>query len=260
MADSANENIRKRHIERQRKRIRQIKRRRYTTVSVLILIILFIIIFFTPIFKIRRIETQGNQRVSVEEIEGKLEGCMGKNIFRYRTGQAVKNIKTIPYIDTVEIKKSVFSSKVTVNVTECVPAAYFEAGEKKILVDKQLKVLEVVEDVAQDVPKITDVSVVQVNPGNGVGLENDDIFNTVKTSVLTISNEGLLEGVEYISFKDSNNITFNYEERLDVICGNTDNFEKKIKLFNQAIHTEKLSDKSRGTIDLSVSGQAVYTP
>lgn len=260
MADSTAENIRRRHIERQRRRIRQMKRRRCVTVSVLILITLLIIIFFTPIFDIRKVEVAGNQRVSTAEIEGKLEGCIGKNIFRYRTGTPLKNIQSIPYVDTVKIKKSAFSSKITVTVTECIPAAFIEVGEKKVIVDKNLKVLEVVEEQTNDIPEIEDVSVLEVNPGTPIVLQSEGVFDTVQTCVNIIAEEGILKGVEYISFEDSDNITFNYQERLDVVCGGTDNFEKKIRLFTQALNTEKLSEKSRGTIDLSVSGQAVYTP
>ena len=113
MTDSGNENIRKRHIERQKRRMRQMQRRRITTISVLTLIVLFIVIFFTPIFKIRKIEVKGNQRIATEEIVGKLDGSVGKNIFRYRVGNSIKNIKNMPYIDSVEITKSAFLSKLT---------------------------------------------------------------------------------------------------------------------------------------------------
>lgn len=260
MADATNENIRRRHDERKRKRIQQMKRRRFITVSLLIIIALLIVIFFTPLFKIRRVEIVGNQRVSALEIEEKLGECRGKNIFRFRTGTPIKSIKAIPYVEGAKIDKSVFLTKITVNITECVPAAYVEVGEKDVILDKQLKVLEVVEEVELDIPELVDITILDVNPGSTVNLKNDDILNVMKNCMEVFLNEGILDGIEYISFEDSENITFNYQERLDVICGGTDNFEKKIKLFNQALNTKKLSDKSRGTIDLSVLGQAVYTP
>lgn len=260
VADATAESIRKRHIERQRKRIRQMKRRRVITISLLIIIVLLIIIFFTPLFNIRRIEITGNKRVSTAEIEEKLDGCAGKNIFRCTTGSPSKNIKNIPYVDDVKISKSVFSCKLTVVVTECVPAAFIKVGEKNAIIDKQLKVLEVVDNVENDIPEIIDVSAVDINPGKTITLQNEEALNAVKVCIPAIANEGISEGVEYISFKDLSNITFNYQDRLDVMCGDTGDFEKKIKFFNQAINSKKLTEKSRGTIDLSVSGQAVYTP
>lgn len=260
MADASAESIRKRHIERQRKRIRQMKRRRVITVSLLILIALLIIIFFTPIFNIRRIEVTGNNKVTTEEIEECLQKSIGKNIFRYRVGTPIKNIKNIPYVSAVTIDKSVFSSKLTVNVTECVPAAFVEVGEKSVVIDSGLKVLEVVDTVESDIPKITDVTAMNVKPGDVITLQNEEALEAITVCIPVIANEGLAEGVEYISFKDINDITFNYQGRLDVLCGSSADFEKKIKLFNQAISTTKISENSRGTIDLSVLGQAVYTP
>lgn len=260
MADKTDENIRKRHIERQRRRMRQMKRRRIMTMSCLGLIVLLIIIFFTPIFKIRKVEVTGNTRVTSTEIESKLNNCIGKNLFRYRTGVLIKNIKTIPYISSAEISKSVFSCKLTVTVTECVPAAYIAAGEKNIVIDSTLKVLEVSESVDIDIPELRDVSAVSVNLGNTINMQNDETLEAIKISVPIFEEEGLLEGVEYISFKDLDNITFNYQNRLDVICGDISDFQKKIKLFNQAINTQTLTENSRGTIDLSVSSQAIYSP
>ncbi len=260
MSDSTQENIRKRHLERRRRRIIEMRRRRIITISLLVLIVFCIIIFFTPIFKVRRIEILGNQRVAATEIESRLEPCMGKNIFRFGTKKPINNIKTIAYIDTVSIKKSPFKSKITVTVTECEPAAYIEVGEKNIILDKNMKVLEIVEKVEMEIPVIKDVTASGVNLGAVVSLQNDSTLNAVKTCINEMSDEGIISGVKYISFKELSNITFNYQDRLDVKCGRIENFEKKIKIFNQAINSPKLTEKSRGTIDLSVTGQAVYTP
>lgn len=260
MADAMDENIRKRHIERQRKRMRQMKRRRIMTMSLLVILVLLIIILFTPIFKIRKVEVSGNVRVTADEIETKLNSCIGKNIFRYRTGTPVKNIKSIPYVDSARIKKSVFSTKLTVEITECIPAAYIDVGEKYIIIDSKLKVLEVTEEEESDIPKITDISAPSVTLGETLGIQGEETLEAVKTCLPLLEEEGLLAGVEYISFKDVEDITFNYQNRLDVVCGDTTDFQKKLRLFNQAINTQTLAENSRGTIDLSVSNHAVYSP
>lgn len=260
VSDSTQESIRRRHLERKRRRIIEMRRRRIITMSLLVLIIFCIIIFFTPIFKVRKIEIVGNEKVTVADITSKLEPCMGKNIFRFRTKKPINNIKTIAYIDTVSIKKSPLKSKITVKVTECEPAAYIEVGEKNIVLDRNMKVLEIVETVEAEIPVIQDVTASGVNLGAVVSLQNESTLNAVKTCIGEMADEGILNGVKYISFKEIGNVTFNYQDRLDVKCGRIENFEKKIKIFNQAINSPKLTEKSRGTIDLSTTGQAVYTP
>lgn len=260
MANATPENIRRRHIERQKKRIRQMKRRRIITISLLISIVLLIVIFFTPLFDIRKIEVEGNSKITTAEINDCLDNTIGKNIFRYRTGTPIKNLKKIPYLNTAEINKSVFSCKLTVAITECIPAAIIEVGEKKVIIDSSLKVLEVVDQTDLNLPVITDITLLDIKPGSKITLQNEETLNIISLAIPVFEKEGLLEGVQYISFKDTENITFNYQDRLDVICGDSLEFEKKIKLFNQAINTTTLTENSRGTIDLSVLGQAVYTP
>ena len=169
-------------------------------------------------------------------------------------------MKKIPYVCGVTIDKAVFSKKITVNVSECLPAAYIEVGEKKVIIDGTLKVLEVTDNFEGKIPRIIDVSTLEVKPGNTLSLQSDDALETLRVCLPVIEKEGILEGVDYISFKDLSNIVFNYQERLDVVCGDANNFERKIKLFAQAINTATLTENSRGTIDLSVLGQAVYTP
>ncbi len=260
MADASSENIRKRHIERQKRRMRQMKRRRIITVSLLISIVFLIIIFFTPLFNIRKIEVVGNSKIETAQIEENLTLALGKNIFRYRSGSAVKKIKSIPYVSAAYVKKHVFSCKLTVTVEECTPAAYLAVGEKSVVLDANLKVLEVLDEVKYNIPEILDVVAVDIKPGEKITLQDNDTANAVSTCIPVLVNEGIIDGVKHISFKDLKNVTFNYQNRLDVICGTTDDFEKKIKFFYQAINSKSLTENSRGTIDLSVPGQAVYDP
>ena len=70
----------------------------------------------------------------------------------------------------------------------------------------------------------------------------------------------IIKGVTVISFEDVTNITFNYENRLDVICGTYIDFRRKLSLFKEAINSNKLTENSKGTINLSTTGKAIYTP
>ena len=69
-----------------------------------------------------------------------------------------------------------------------------------------------------------------------------------------------MSGITKIDFTDLENITFNYENRIDGICGPYVDFSRKLSLFREAITSNKLTEHSRGTINLSRTGRAVYTP
>ena len=71
---------------------------------------------------------------------------------------------------------------------------------------------------------------------------------------------GILGGVRTISVADAGNITFNYEDRLDAICGSSVDLEKKLGYFKSAANSNRLTENSRGTIDLTTTGKAIYSP
>ena len=70
----------------------------------------------------------------------------------------------------------------------------------------------------------------------------------------------IIKDVTFISFEDMTNITFNYQSRLDVICGTHIDFQRKLSLFKEAVNSNKLTQNSRGTINLATTGKAIYTP
>ena len=71
---------------------------------------------------------------------------------------------------------------------------------------------------------------------------------------------GIIADITVMSFEDMTNITFNYQNRLDVICGTHIDFQRKLALFKEAVNSNKLTENSRGTINLSTTGKAIYTP
>ena len=70
----------------------------------------------------------------------------------------------------------------------------------------------------------------------------------------------ILKGVKSISVADISNISFNYEDRIDAICGSSVDLSKKLGFFKSAVNSNRLTENSRGTIDLTTIGKAIYTP
>ena len=66
--------------------------------------------------------------------------------------------------------------------------------------------------------------------------------------------------VKYVSIDDLTAIAFNYDNRLDVLCGSRLQIDRKIRMFAESLKTSEFDDNSIGTIDLSVPGIAEYNP
>ena len=257
---AASGNIQKRHTQRQRQRIRAMKRRRFIFFSTLILIAVLTVMFFTPLFNIRRVDIEGNGRVSTEEIQQSIGILEGENLFRTSTGKIKKNLLRFPYMDMVSVKRVLFPPSIRVAVTECEPGGYIIENEKYIVINEKAKVLEVSVDEPKNIPQLAGMTLSKFEPGMKLEVAESDKFAVMIQCLQEMRKLDVLKGVEMISFDDMSNISFNYEDRLDVLCGSDVEFSKKLGLFREAIHSSKLTENSRGTIDLSTTGKAVYTP
>lgn len=252
--------IHKRHLERQQHRRREMKRRRIIFFSSLIILFVVIVVFFTPLFNIRKVTISGNNRVSSEQISKTIGELNDENLFRVDKKKIKKNAKTIPYIDTVKFSKKIFPPTLEISVKECTPVAYFEFNESSVIVDKKLKVLEISESSAKGLPMIEGLNLLASIPGYKVETDDDEKFKELIKCLDVISNEKLEKNINDISVEDVNNISFTYENRLDIVCGSTLDFDVKIKMLKKALNSKTLAENSKGKIDISITGKAIYSP
>ena len=258
--DRKTESLRIRHIQRQKQRKKIMKRRRIIFFTVLGLILLSIILFFTPLFNIKNINISGNNKVEISQIKQAIGSIEEDNLFRLNTKKIITNIKTIPYVNDVVIKKKVFPVGINVDVIECVPVGDIQSNESYIVLDKNFKVLETIDAPMENVANIMGVSVTASSEGAVVSTDDSEKLTTMIEICNILVEEELISKIGTINFEDMNNISFTYENRLDVICGSVVDFSKKIGMFKKAVTSSKLTDNSRGTIDISISGKAIYTP
>ncbi len=252
--------IHERHLQRQLHRKRVMKRRRIIFYSVIIIIVLSIILFFTPLFNIKEIDITGNSRIETPQIKQAIGSVEEENLFRLNTKKIAANIEALPYVNSVKIEKKIFPVGLKVEIQECEPIAYIPYGEQFVILDKNLKVLEISDAAFENLFNITGISLTSVVEGTVITSDDPEKLEEIIQCVNYISDQGIAQSIGNIDFTDMSNITFNYENRLDVICGSTLDFSKKLSMFKKALTSTKLTENSRGTIDLSVSGKAIYTP
>lgn len=252
--------IQRRHNQRQRQRIRAMKRRRFIFFSSLILIAVLIVMFFTPLFQIRRVDVEGNVRITIEEMEQSIGQVQGENLFRTSTGKIRKNLLQFAYVDTASVKRVLFPPSIRVTVAECLPSAYIIENEKYIVFDEKAKVLEVTEEKPGEIPEVLGLSATKMEPGEKLEVSENDKFDVLLLCLQEMQKLGVLSGMRQISLEDMANILFNYEDRLDVLCGSDVEITKKLGLFKEAIYSSTLTENARGTIDLSTIGKAIYKP
>ena len=169
-------------------------------------------------------------------------------------------LKTIPYIDTVDVQKRLFPPSVKVTVTEYTPSAYIKIDGKTLLVNSELRVLTDTGNNGETLPTVTGLTVTDYKLGEILKTDENEKFDITKISLSTLEATGILDKVIEINVTDVTDITMNYDNRITVQCGTQLDLERKIRLFRETVMSNSLTENARGTMDLSESGKAIYTP
>lgn len=236
------------------------QRRRALVVLVLSVVLVSVILFLTPIFNIKTVTVEGNRLVSSEQFQELLKPLVGENLFRSGGGKMKKLLKSNSYIDTVDVQKKLFPPSVNVKVTEYVPASMMRAEGALLLVNSELRVLSDDGKMPEPVPVVTGFSVKSFKIGENVKTDDNEKREVLKTILSTLEATGIMDKVIEINISDMSDITMNYDDRIEVLCGSSLDMERKIRLFRETIMSNALAENARGTMNLKEVGKALYTP
>lgn len=284
------------NMSRLRKNTKKMRRRasqrRSRTLLFLIAAVVLVVVFLTPVFDIRSVKIEGTDKVTSEQTDPIIRTAVGQNLFTVGLKSFKESFCAIPYVKNTSIKRRLYPPSLTVTVTECTPVAYAATAGGFVIMDDECKILEIALQPPSEIPQITGISL--KNPVAGKKIEVDssgaanagtksknisskdtpspvntdtskkttvDETNKSDIIVLCIKTLGHMSSkIKNIDITDTENISFDYENRLRVLCGSSIDFEEKIRLFEEAVNSNRLASNARGTMDLSITGKAVYTP
>jgi cell division protein FtsQ len=255
---------REREEERRRKKIRmRAMRMRAALIAAALVVLALILLFFTPIMNIKNISAAGNNIVKTEEITQRLESLKGKNLITLSESTVRDQLSDLSYIEDISVAKFLIPPSIRVDVEECTPAARIELNGYNVILDSEMKILSDSNEFDADtLPRLEGLSVSKYSIGKKLTLaDNDSEKLEVLGTCLDIMNRlGMIPKIDYIDLTDVTNIRFGYDDRIDAVCGTRLDLERKIRMFNATVTGGNLADNARGVIDLTTSGNAVYTP
>lgn len=245
--------------QQKRKRV-AMQRRRAAIAFVIAVIAVIVLIFMTPVFNIRKIAVSGNEIVTLEEINAQVGELIGENLFKTGETDITRRLRTIPYIDEVSVSKKIIPPTLRIAVVECKPAAYIGIDTVTSVIDSNLKVLgdrSVFDD--GTIPNVIGIEGAVGDVGDIITCDSAEKLEILKTCLATMEKTGILDKVRDLDISEVTSITFRYDDRLDVLCGTQLDLERKLRLFKETVSNNNLAGNAKGTIDLSVTGKAVYT-
>ena len=252
----------RRKIEKTRKNERLHQQRMHALVGLILAVILAIVlVFMTPIFSIREIRLNGNYTVPKEIITTKIGNMIGANLFGTSALKIEKKMLEIPQISEVKVSKHILPPYLELNITENKPAAYLLCGNITLIVNSELKVIDDAGIFNKEMlPSISGISVSEYQLNSMLDVKSDEKKDVLIQLLKALEDTGLINKTSYISVDDLTSIKFNYDNRIEVLCGSQLQLERKVRMFTESLKTSNITENSMGTFDFSVPGQAVYTP
>ncbi|MBR5218988.1 MAG: FtsQ-type POTRA domain-containing protein [Clostridia bacterium] len=226
-----------------------------------ILILLFIIAvtvtLTTPTFNIKSIEVRGNEKVLTEDIILNSGIMTGTNLFTFSKSSAIEGIKRLSYIDTVKIQRKI-PKTVLITVTECELAAYIEAGNQLVGIDKKGKVLELSpKNTKPDKPLVKGIALTKSETGQIIETKSEDGAQTLVKFISKLEEYGALDNTAEIRIKSRNDIQFITTSGLRVMIGSENEIDYKFKYYQSVL--QNIGEDSGGVLDLtSGSEKATY--
>lgn len=200
------------------------------------------------IFSVKEINAESttkydsNTIISVSGIE------IGDNLCFLNTRKSENKIcRDLPYVESAEVKK-LLPNKVQINTTLAEPKFCVLYGEKYILVSQKSKLLEERDDISSELPLITGLNF-SISENNELIYEQKDLGETL-ISILSSFEDNKLFAISSIDFSDINNISVNYDDRINILLGNNNDIEYKLLTAHEII-LNKIKSNESGVLDLS---------
>lgn len=215
----------------------------------------------TLFFRIRTINVSGNSRYDREVIIQAAEVKEGDNLFLLNKYDAAARIrKTLPYVETVQFRRTL-PDTLSIVVTECTsPAAVIQDGQAYLLCDKGIIVDQVSPAAAKKLMQVQGLALIDpAVGGEAVAAEGQALTLEQLLELLQALDERALAGdVQSIDLSDPSQITLRYLDRFDVCFPRDTDYGYKLDYLLAVV--EKLEINETGTINMMQEGKARFIP
>lgn len=226
------------------------------------LLVMFLSVYLflhSSIFNVSQIEVAGNNKVSKEEIIALSGLSPGINIFGFNEKICAQAIKTHPMIKSVDIERKL-TRKVVINITERQIWALIPYNDLFLCIDDTGVCFDKINNTDfDDIPIITmDKMPDYVNLGQAVNTQATDMIRQV-WQALPPDEQKLISDFHYQN--GDNTLKIYTVKGTEVLFGNLDRLDEKVKTFAQVIDLENEMEQ-KGTdaleyVDIRFKGEPV---
>ena len=243
-----NNNSKINNIKKKKKKVSIIPK---IAVLFLIIIAIGIFAFISPIFNIKAIEVNGNNKIDKDTVISLSGVNIGKNIFQVSKKQVINSIKENQYINNVEVKRKL-PGTLELKVEERKIAYQVKIINSYVYIDYQGYILEVSAK-KEKVPLIEGFTTEQETLLNGKRLINNDIklLRTILRIMETAKTSEIDKLISKISVKNNEYILELSKENKLVYLGDATD------LTNRMTYVKIIVDKEKGKTGKAFVGKDI---
>ena len=236
-----------RSISRKKHRIRIL-------IFILFICIISVLLFKSDYFNIKTITVVNNKTVSSDEIK-LLSELQGDNIFLFNKKAVKSKILTDTYLDDVTIVRKLPSS-IIIDVKEKQIKALIKCQNAFINIDKNGRMVHLVNSFPGALPLITGINVAQFVPNKNIS--NDEVQQKAIIGALSVTDYAECKSLFYsIDVSDPYSITFKTKNGLDINTGDWNDLEYKMSVALSVMNDSNVKGK-KGCIEIQSDGTAVF--
>ena len=147
---------------------RKKKIKKYSLITIVILVIGIVFLTKAPVFNITEINFNGNVVISNDSLASMVQDRIGSNIFTVNEKSIKETLKSNKYIKDVEISKNGIS-KLNIHIEEEAPVYYVLKDEKYLILNSDLKIIEEADNIdGKNLVKILGVDMDNIDNENNL--------------------------------------------------------------------------------------------
>ncbi len=219
-----------------------------------IIVSIGIVLSLTVLFKIDKVDVDGDTRYDKNKIISECTIKKGENLLLADSKDCKEKVENeFPYIDEVCVNKCI-PSKVVLKIKEAQVFGTIELENNKYaIISDSTKVLDIVDTPPEGFAIIKGTNIKDVELSQHLHLDNDYIKNEFLDITAALRKYDITNVTE-IDLANGLNINLIYDGRIRIILGRNDDIDYKVQTANEIIKN-KLNSTERGTLDLSVTSE-----
>ena len=216
----------------------------------------------TVLFHVSSISVSGDTRYEAEQVVSISGINVGENMFLIPTKKVAETIeRTLPYVESVKLKRSPSGAVELVLYPATVGAAVQQDGEQYFLLSTRGKVLEeAVTELPKQVPVFIGGAISSAVVGQEIVFQEAETLSVFQNFLELLASENLT-GVTQIDLTDKSNVQLVFDNRIHLKLGTLSSIEKKMNFVKATLaHNAEDTPDFRGEIDFTIDKNATVRP